>query len=632
MKKQLFRVLALALVATWIAGARASGAAAPAKTPPPACGVPMHARDLVEPPDVEVWKLPPNANGEHELILSVYGDESEFCYRYELDGVAQKGSPTIRARRGDHFALRIVNDIAGPSPGEKVASTAIPACRPMAMPDPKAAHYVGYLNHTIDDEFMRVPPVDTNVHLHGFQGAASQENVFLSTLSTPMHACEYHITVPRTQPPGLYLYHPHAHGTSDDEVALGLDGVWIVEPDQREIPRSAEHVIVLRYRLPVQFDNMFVPDQDAFVIDAAAHEAALHPAPPIAYDPFNPPPWPVTSPMMAGGVTLDPTGCNGLGSEPLVALNGVDAPASLGVPAGETQLLRIMDGTSDSAKVIQLRDSAGRVQPLRVAGFDGVPVSGDMAHPLAQYVAMNDLVLTSMSRADVLVTLKPGERLTLSSEHYCQGRDGFFQMRHKLLKIDAVAATGQGVALDSKPVAIADTPAARLVAFARANPSAIRRRAITFTEYVFPKKGKTRLHQAYYLTDTTNSGFHEHPYWPAFATGATVPSNPDIVVRKGTIEEWYLINATMETHAFHIHQMTLVQERSPEGMPLTGDTAFVGVGKLLPNRADPNYPLIKPRITKILLDFRHVPRGTFVVHCHMLFHEDHGMMATIQVV
>jgi FtsP/CotA-like multicopper oxidase with cupredoxin domain len=53
---------------------------------------------------------------------------------------------------------------------------------------------------------------------------------------------------------------------------------------------------------------------------------------------------------------------------------------------------------------------------------------------------------------------------------------------------------------------------------------------------------------------------------------------------------------------------------------------------LLRNPKDPNYPLVKPRITKILLDFRNVSRGTFVFHCHMLFHEDRGMMAIVRVV
>ena len=34
-------------------------------------------------------------------------------------------------------------------------------------------------------------------------------------------------------------------------------------------------------------------------------------------------------------------------------------------------------------------------------------------------------MLTSMSRADVLVTAQPGETLTISLEHYCEGKDAF---------------------------------------------------------------------------------------------------------------------------------------------------------------------------------------------------------------
>ena len=127
------------------------------------------------------------------------------------------------------------------------------------MPAPITHHYVGYLNHTIDDRWMAMAPIDTNIHLHGYEGPESEENIFLSTLSTPMHACEYHITIPRTQPAGTYMYHPHSHGSSDAEVALGLDGVWIVEPDETQLPRSAEHVIMLRYRIPLVFRQSVCP-------------------------------------------------------------------------------------------------------------------------------------------------------------------------------------------------------------------------------------------------------------------------------------------------------------------------------------------------------------------------------------
>ncbi len=432
--------LPLVVALTWSIGALPqAGVASQGKTHAPACAPAFGGRELINPPDVDVWTLPLNASGEHELILAVHGDENRYCYRYAIDGAVQDVAPTIRVRRGEHFAVRIVNDIVGPSPGEKVSSADIPPCRPADMPMRATTHYVGYLNHTIDDRYMKVPPVDTNLHLHGFEGPASEENTFLSTLSTPMHACEYHVTIPRTQPPGTYMYHPHSHGASDSEVALGLDGAWIVEPDQPQLPRSAEHVLFLRYRLPIAFDNMYAPDTNPFVPVAAAREAARPAASPVPYDPFDPPPWPMVYPMKLGDVALDPSGCNGSSSEPFMQVDQAEAPALLRLPAGSTQLLRIVDGTSDSAAALQLRDSSGRSQPLRVVAIDGVPVSGDMDHPLSHYIAMKRVMLSSMSRADVLVTMQAGETLTLSKEHYCQGKDGFYQLRHDLVNISAGA-------------------------------------------------------------------------------------------------------------------------------------------------------------------------------------------------
>ena len=630
--------LAAAAVGGLLAGTSGAGGAAPAVHHHVAvCGGAAPSREVVEPPEVDAWNLPLDANGEHELILAVHHDGQRYCYRYTLDGRVETVAPAIHVRRGEHFALRIVNDLKGRSPGESVASTAIPACAPMTMPPPTTLHFVGYLNHTIDDRPLQMAPVDTNIHLHGFEGPASEENIFLSTLSTPMHACEYRITIPKRQPPGTYMYHPHAHGTSDVEVSSGLDGAWIVEPDRPQLPPEDDHVLVVRYQIPFGVDNIFAPDETALGNDGIAHEAALPAGSPVPYDPFDPPPWPSVFPIRGGGLSLDPTGCNGAGSEALVDVDGAAAPATLHVAPRTTQLLRIVNGTSDSPKFMQLRDASGTVTQMRVVGIDGIPVSGDMDAPLSQYIAMDRVMLTPMSRTDILLTIPPGDKYVLSTEHFCEGKDAFFQMRHDLLAISTRAdAPGAAVAMPSPdfspvPATIADTPAAKLVAYARANPSLIRRRALTFTEYAFPKSGKIPVHQGFYITDTTNRQFREHPFWPVYPAGATVPANADVVVKKGTIEEWYLINATMESHGFHIHQMSFVQENGPGGIPLTEDTVFVPVGRLLPNKRDPNYPLVAPSITKILLDFRHVPRGTFVFHCHMLFHEDAGMMAIVRV-
>jgi FtsP/CotA-like multicopper oxidase with cupredoxin domain len=633
-KQRLFIGVCVVLALLWSGGASGVGLAAgkaPAKRDF-SCRPPAATREIVEPPDIETWNLPVDASGERELILAVYKDSQRYCYRYTWNGQEHNVAPTIRVRRGEHFAIRIVNDLAGPARGAHIASTAIPPCTPMMMPAAPAVQHAGYLNHTIEDRYTHGSRVDTNLHLHGFEGPAVDENVFLSTLSTPMHACEFHVTIPATQPPGTYLYHPHAHGTADDQVGFGLDGVWIVEPDQPQIARSADHVILLRYRIPIVLDSVFAPSDDPFVADAVAHEAARPLGSPVPYDPFNPPPWPVNFPMKIGDVSLDPTGCNGAGSDVHLALDGSDAPAQLEVTPGQPQLLRIANGTSDTGTRLQLRDANGGRRPLQVVGLDGVPVSGDMEHPLSQYIAINDLMTTSMSRTDILVTLDPGTMLTLSAEHFCEGKDGFYQGHRDLLQIKAGPAAAAATALQSRPAVIADTPAAKLVAFAKANPSLVHRRALTFTEYAFAKHKKTPFHYGYFVTDTTNPNFHEHQFSPVYASGKAFPTNADVTVKRGSVEEWYLINASMESHAFHMHQMAFVIEKGSGGIPLTVDTAFLPVGKLLPNRHDPNYPLIKPTITKLLLDFRNVPRGTFVFHCHMLFHEDAGMMAIIKVV
>jgi FtsP/CotA-like multicopper oxidase with cupredoxin domain len=624
----LTRALTAALIMLCAAFAIASLHAS-ARTPLAApCGAPIPSGALIGPPQIEMSRLPLNDLGRHELILAVQRDGDRFCYTYAIGGVKHHTAPVLRVHRGEEFALRVVNELDGPAPGATMAANALQPCMPRAMPAMSPRHYAGYLNHTIDARAM--PPMtddDVNMHFHGFQGPAREENVFLSTLSTPAHACEYDVTIPRTQPPGTYLYHPHAHGMADDEVAGGLIGMWIVEPDTPQIPLRDEHPILLTYRVPFESNNPSLPSGSGLGKAAVAHEAALKPAQPVAYDPFNPPPWPSSLPVRAGKVAL-PGMC---GSRPgsLISVNGVDAPAALTVPAGEPQLFRILNATSDSMEFIRLRDTSGRLQTLRVVGRDGVPVGADFSHPLARFVAMQEAALDPTQRIDVLLQLKPGEVLTLYGASHCNAPYDELQVKTDLLTIRAGAPLAAPARVASQPLVPAQSPAAELLAFARAHPQLVRRRAFTYTEYALPNANGRGGHSEYYITETSNSQFHEDPFWPAYQKGAETP-DPDVIVKHGSIEEWYLFNATMETHSFHIHQMDFVDEGAADA-PATVDTAMLPFGTLLPNKADPDYPLVKPSLTRILLDFRHVPRGTFVFHCHMLFHEDRGMMKVVRV-
>jgi FtsP/CotA-like multicopper oxidase with cupredoxin domain len=101
---------------------------------------------------------------------------------------------------------------------------------------------------------------------------------------------------------------------------------------------------------------------------------------------------------------------------------------------------------------------------------------------------------------------------------------------------------------------------------------------------------------------------------------------PDIVVRQGDVEDWIIENRSLELHAFHIHQLHF-QLREFYGYqvnePFLRDTVSVPFFDNLMTA----YPSVRVR-----MDFRDPNTvGTFVYHCHLLEHEDGGMMGTIRV-
>jgi FtsP/CotA-like multicopper oxidase with cupredoxin domain len=104
-------------------------------------------------------------------------------------------------------------------------------------------------------------------------------------------------------------------------------------------------------------------------------------------------------------------------------------------------------------------------------------------------------------------------------------------------------------------------------------------------------------------------------------------SAPNITVKQGDVEDWIIENRSRELHAFHIHQihfMLLDWNGVPVNEPFLRDTVNVAYW----DGNSPAYPSVKLR-----MDFRD-PKivGTFVYHCHLLEHEDGGMMGTIRVI
>jgi FtsP/CotA-like multicopper oxidase with cupredoxin domain len=101
---------------------------------------------------------------------------------------------------------------------------------------------------------------------------------------------------------------------------------------------------------------------------------------------------------------------------------------------------------------------------------------------------------------------------------------------------------------------------------------------------------------------------------------------PDIVVKQGDVEDWIIENRSTELHAFHIHQlhfMLVAWDGVAINEPFLRDTINVPFH----SAADLQYPSVRLR-----MDFRDPNTiGTFVYHCHLLEHEDGGMMGLIRV-
>jgi FtsP/CotA-like multicopper oxidase with cupredoxin domain len=101
---------------------------------------------------------------------------------------------------------------------------------------------------------------------------------------------------------------------------------------------------------------------------------------------------------------------------------------------------------------------------------------------------------------------------------------------------------------------------------------------------------------------------------------------PNIVAKQGTVEDWIIENRSNELHAFHIHQLHfMLLDYLGRGVnePFLRDTVNVPYynGRAL------QYPSVRLR-----MDFRDPNTvGTFMYHCHLLEHEDGGMMGLIRV-
>jgi FtsP/CotA-like multicopper oxidase with cupredoxin domain len=546
--------------------------AAPSAAGADACPRPSPGSAVPEPVDLR------SHNGVLKAELTVrnskQGDASiRYCYLLP-DG---SQSPTLRLRPGDLLVLRIKNELTD---FEAAAASAHAHSRsiPAKSSDPCSSGVMSLIATNVHFHGMSVPPI------------CHQDEVLKTSIQPGDPPFEYRFRIPQDEPPGLYWYHPHIHGFSKAQVLGGASGALIVEGLERADPELAglpERVLVIR-------------DQDLLNPDA----------PPSKSEPVVP----KTLIDRDGDSANNGTGYGRPAKD--LSINFVPVPfpdyppATLAIRPGERQLWRVLNASAITYLNLAMIFNRGP-QMLGIVAIDGVPLNQN-GNPTNAIEWREHIGLPPGARAEFIVTGPPaGTRGLLVTRTVDTGQGGENDPNRALATVIASAdAQPPRSTLPSSPQPL---PAAALPWLGDVPPARVRR--LFFSEKLKEPNNPNSATDFYITVDG------ETPV--LFDPASDIPN---IVVRQGDVEDWIIENRSNELHAFHIHQihfLLLDWSGSPVDEPFLRDTVNVPYfnGRTL------QYPSVRLR-----MDFRDQNSvGTFVYHCHLLEHEDGGMMGLIRV-
>jgi FtsP/CotA-like multicopper oxidase with cupredoxin domain len=509
--------------------------------------------------------------------------QMRYCYRDKNGNQA----PNLRLHPGDWLILTLKNNLQWAS-----------GSSPSHPPEMHAPAHGSCGNGMMDG-------LSTNLHFHGLSvpPVCHQDDVLHTLISPSDPPFEYRLQIPPDQTPGVYWYHPHIHGSSNIQVQGGASGALIVEGIERANPLVAglpERVLIVR-------------DQDLIHPNAVPAASMVMPQMPPLRDPDG-------DILNMGGV--------GMPSKDLsinfVAVPYPDYPPALVLMRpSERQLWRLLNASAITYLDLRILFN-GVPQLMGQVSIDGVPVNASVVKrqvgntPAARagdqtgIVWQDHIQLPPGGRADVIFTSPPeGIYGNLVTQAVDTGPAGENDPIRPLLNIISKAGVPEPRSiLPASPAMPHPKTAAWLGAV-----KPVRERKLYFSER--PSDPNNPNSRTVFML--TIEGQPPTPFDPA-------SKFPNMIVSNGDVEDWIIENRTQELHAFHIHQLHFLLIQS-NGVPI--DDAFLRdtVNVQYWDGKSATYPSVKLR-----MDFRnpHIV-GTFVYHCHLLEHEDGGMMGTIQV-
>jgi FtsP/CotA-like multicopper oxidase with cupredoxin domain len=409
----------------------------------------------------------------------------------------------------------------------------------------------------------------TNMHFHGLNvpPVCHQDDVLTTLIQPGTPPFRFDMQIPKDEPPGLYWYHPHVHGFVEFQVNGGAAGALIVEGMDKVRPEVAGLT-----------ERVFVIRQQYLV-------------------PWVPGPYQLT-------------------------INYQDAVSPslpspiINMKPNEKQFWRVVNATIQDFTPLQVWFN-GKPQPLQVIALDG--------YPLAKPRYQDTILVPPAGRAEFIVQAPPeNNEAIFISLGYSTGPTGNPDLEQQLGRID-VSNDADDASTPQAPVQAKETPQPAKSDAAETAPtipmsslkfSGLRNLKPTAQRKVYFSEefGGTNGPIQFYITV---DGQKQHIFEPN--------EKPAITTHIGAVEDWTIENHALETHDFHIHQihfMLLEVDGKPVKDQDLRDTYEI------PFWEGPGHPY---HSIKARFDFRGVIAGTFVFHCHILLHEDMGMMHKILV-
>jgi FtsP/CotA-like multicopper oxidase with cupredoxin domain len=133
-------------------------------------------------------------------------------------------------------------------------------------------------------------------------------------------------------------------------------------------------------------------------------------------------------------------------------------------------------------------------------------------------------------------------------------------------------------------------------------------RLASIQHYRVPKK----------VAKTWKFGLNDHQHWTINGKRYN-PKRVDDRIPLGSVQRWKLVNTTPFTHYIHLHEELWRTLKRDGHKPPLWERGYEDTWKLDPGES--------VEVAARFSDFT----GKFMIHCHMLDHEDDGIMATFEV-